>query len=102
MPPSYCPLGRACTVLWARLRIQSTHESGWLEAEVGQKKVASDKNFSRSHRKSQPLVIAALIQVTFAPGMIPGVLLAIRKLEPGRYAVTQAERVFASPDASMR
>src|SRR6267143_6447880 len=27
MHPCYCPLGRACTVLWAR-RFQSTNESG--------------------------------------------------------------------------
>src|SRR5467141_3045079 len=38
MLPSYCPLGRACTVLWARLRIQSTHESRLIGSRGGPRK----------------------------------------------------------------
>src|SRR5437016_4828407 len=79
-PPSYCPLGRACTVLWARLRIQSTHESGWLEAEVGQKKLHLTQLFQVSEEISTPGYRCTRTSDVRAPGMIPGGMSATRKL----------------------
>ena len=66
VPPSYCPLGRGlyCPLgeaehsIFARVRL--------IGSRGGPKKVASDTNISRFHRKSQLLVIAALVQATFA------------------------------------
>ena len=57
-------MGEAEDSIYARVRL--------IGSRGGPKKVASDTNFSRSHSKSELLVIAALVQATFAPGMIPG------------------------------
>ncbi len=51
-------LGEAEHSIYARVRL--------IASRGGPKKVTSDTNISRFHRKSQLLVIAALVQVTFA------------------------------------
>jgi hypothetical protein len=73
MPPRLLAFGPgvSCPVGGAKEFNERTSQAGWKPRWA--KKVASDTNFSRSHRKSQLLVIAVLVQVTFTPGMIPGV-----------------------------
>ena len=75
--------GVSCPVGGAKEFNERTSQAGWKPRWA--KKVASDTNYSRSHRKSQLLVIAVLVQVTFTPGMIPGVSSNTRKLNHNRY-----------------